>query len=186
MHAPDAATRAARLSPRLEAAQHLLKQSSLSSSLPSSRLLCMPLSGARLCRKAAHACSDCACLLALPDKLRHCTTVVGPLTSECTASTLPLRRPTNFTQKLTTAMQHSGPGRPLNRPTTRRCSYLVAQATETTVHGVRVGLVVVFATERYLGARSTRMVDTYLDRPDSYARTFCVHRVDAESLYFSE
>ena len=88
MHAPDAATRAARLSPRLEAAQHLVKQSRLPSSLPSSRLLCLPLSGARLCRKAAHACSDCACLPALPDKLRLCTTVVGPLTSDSTASTL--------------------------------------------------------------------------------------------------
>ena len=52
----------------------------LPSSLQSSRLLCLPLSGARLCRKTAHACSDCACLPALPDKLRLCTTVVGLLT----------------------------------------------------------------------------------------------------------
>ena len=42
MHPPDAAIRAARLSPRPQAAQHLLKWSSL----PSSRLLCLPLSGA--------------------------------------------------------------------------------------------------------------------------------------------
>ena len=41
-HPPDAATSATRLSPRLEAAQHLLKRSSLA--LPSSRLLCLPLS----------------------------------------------------------------------------------------------------------------------------------------------
>ena len=76
----DAAIRAARLSPRLEAAQHLLKQSNLPSSLPSSRLLCLPLSGARLCLKAAHSCSDCACLPAFPDKLLLCMTVIGPLT----------------------------------------------------------------------------------------------------------
>ena len=41
-HPPAAAIRAARLSARLEAAQHLPKRSSL----PSSRLLCLPLSGA--------------------------------------------------------------------------------------------------------------------------------------------
>ena len=66
--------------------------SDLPSSLPSSHLLFLPLSGARLRRKAAHACSDCACLPALPDKLRLYTTVVGPLTSESTASTLLLLR----------------------------------------------------------------------------------------------
>ena len=51
MHPRDAAIRAACRSPRLEAAQHRLKQSSMSSS----RLLCLPLSGAWLCRKATPA-----------------------------------------------------------------------------------------------------------------------------------
>ena len=50
--------------------------------------LCLPLSGARLCRKATHPCSDCACLPAVPYKLHICTTVVGSLTSQSTASRL--------------------------------------------------------------------------------------------------
>ena len=104
---PDAAIRAARLSPRLEAAQQLLKQSSL----PSSRFLCLPLSGARLCRKAAsrhacrrtpllrvnlndaaavsaapHACSDCACLPVVPYK-PPMHAYRRTLTAEPTAST---------------------------------------------------------------------------------------------------
>ena len=41
MHPPDAAIRAARLYPRLEAAQHMLKRSNL----PAKRLLCLPLRG---------------------------------------------------------------------------------------------------------------------------------------------
>ena len=48
-HAPEAATRAARPSPRLEAAQRRPERSSRASS----RLPCLPLSGARPCRKAA-------------------------------------------------------------------------------------------------------------------------------------
>ena len=90
MHLPDAAIRAAQLFLHLEAARQLLKRSSL----PSSRLpLCLPLRGARLCRKArrrhscrrtpllrvnnadaaaaaapARACSGCACVPAVPDK----------------------------------------------------------------------------------------------------------------------
>ena len=46
MRPPDAAISAVRLSPHLEAAQHLLKRPSL----PSSRLLCLPLTCKRLCR----------------------------------------------------------------------------------------------------------------------------------------
>ena len=49
MRPPDAAIHAVRLSPHLEAAQHLLKRPSL----PSSRLLCLPLTCNRLCQKAA-------------------------------------------------------------------------------------------------------------------------------------
>ena len=90
MHPPDAAIRAAHLSPRLEAAQHLLKRPSL----PSSRLLRLPLTGARLCSKPAPrhacrrapplrvdhgACSDCVCLPVMLDKQRLCTAVLGPL-----------------------------------------------------------------------------------------------------------
>ena len=54
MRPPHAAISAVRLSPHLEAAQHLLKRPSL----PSSRLLCLPLICNRLCREAAprHAC----------------------------------------------------------------------------------------------------------------------------------
>ena len=49
MRSPDAAIRAVRLSQHLEAEQHLLKRPSL----PSSRLLCLPLTCNRLCQKAA-------------------------------------------------------------------------------------------------------------------------------------
>ena len=91
MHPPEAAICEAAWPidpPGLEAEQHLLKWSSL----PSSRLLRLPLSSARAtaprhaCRKSPlirvdcadavvvvalpHACSDCACLPVVPDKLR--------------------------------------------------------------------------------------------------------------------
>ena len=88
MHPPDAAIRAARLSLRLQAAQHLLKRSSL----PSSRLLCLPLSGAAIpldvpdaaaAAAPPHSCSNCACLHVMPDKPRLCILIVGTLTSEC-------------------------------------------------------------------------------------------------------
>ena len=100
----------ARLSPRLEAAQHLLKRSSP----PSSRLLFLPRSGAASLPDVPERplpatpavgtlssestvptprwCSDCACLPGCP-RSRLCTPVVGPHTSESTASTLlPLQR----------------------------------------------------------------------------------------------
>ena len=94
--------RAARLSPLLEAAQHLLKRSSL----PASHLLCLPLIGAQLCEAAPRhacrrtpllrvngadaaafaelpcACSNCACLPVVPDKQSFCTPVVGPQLSK--------------------------------------------------------------------------------------------------------
>ena len=72
--------RAVRLSQHLEAAQHLLKRPSL----PSSRLLCLPLTCKRLCREAAprHACSrtpflrvnraDTAAVAALPRACSDC------------------------------------------------------------------------------------------------------------------
>ena len=80
MHPPDAAISAVRLSQHLEAAQHLLKRPSL----PSSRLLCLPLTCNRLCREAAprHACSrtpllrvnraDTAAVAALPRACSDC------------------------------------------------------------------------------------------------------------------
>ena len=70
--------------PRSTAVEPAIEPAILSPSVPASQRR----PGARLCRTTAHACSDCACLPALPDKLRLCTTVVGPLTSESTASTL--------------------------------------------------------------------------------------------------
>ena len=75
MHPPDAAIRAARLSPRLEAAQHLPKRLSL----PSSRLLGLPS--------------------AVPDRPLPATPVVGSLSSESTVQTLRwLRRLLTFAQ----------------------------------------------------------------------------------------
>ena len=71
IHLPDAAIRAARLSLRLQAAQHLLKRSSL----PSSRLLCLPLSGA-------------AIPLAVLERPLPATIDVGPLASESAVPTL--------------------------------------------------------------------------------------------------
>ena len=80
MRPPDAAIHAVRLSPHLEAAQHLLKRLSL----PSSRLLCLPLICNRLCREAAprHACrrtpllrfnrADTAAVVALPRACSDC------------------------------------------------------------------------------------------------------------------
>ena len=65
IHSSDAAIRAARLSPRLQAAQHLLKRQSL----PSSRLLCLPLSGA-------------ANLPTVPERPLLASPAVGPLPSE--------------------------------------------------------------------------------------------------------
>ena len=116
MHLPDAAIRAACLSQRLEAAQHLLKLSSLPSSLRLTPAVPAPQrrSKSAICvRKAApchtcgrtpllqvncaeavavaappHASSDCACLPVVQDKPRLCTSVVGTLTSESTALTL--------------------------------------------------------------------------------------------------
>ena len=73
MHPPDATIRAARLSPpRLQAARHL-KQSSL----PSSRLLCLPHSGA-------------ASLPAVPERPHPTKSALGPISSEPTV--LVLRR----------------------------------------------------------------------------------------------
>ena len=71
MHPPDAAIRAARLSLRLQAAQHLLKRLSL----PSSRLLCLSLSGA-------------AILPAVPERPLPAASDVGPLASESAVLTL--------------------------------------------------------------------------------------------------
>ena len=80
MRSPDAAIRAVRLSQHLEAEQHLLKRPSL----PSSRLLCLPLTCKRLCREAAphHACrrtpllrvnrADTAAVAALPRACSDC------------------------------------------------------------------------------------------------------------------
>ena len=71
MHTPDAAIRAARLSLRLQAVQHLLKRSSL----PSSRLLCLPLISA-------------AILPAVPERQLLATPDVEPLASESAVLTL--------------------------------------------------------------------------------------------------
>ena len=71
MHPQDAAIRAARLSLRLQATQHPLKRLSL----PSSRLLCLPLSGA-------------AILPAVPERPLPATPDVGPLASESAVPTL--------------------------------------------------------------------------------------------------
>ena len=71
MHPPDAAIRAAHLSLRLQAAQHL-------SSLPSSRLLCLPLSGG----------CGAAIPLAVPERPLPATPDVGPLASESAVPTL--------------------------------------------------------------------------------------------------
>ena len=66
-HPPDAGTSAARLSQRLEAAQHLLERLSL----PSSRLLCLPLSRA-------------ASLQAVPERPLPDTPGLGRLSSKST------------------------------------------------------------------------------------------------------
>ena len=71
MHPVDAAICAARLSPRLQTTQHLLKRSSM----PSSRLLCLSLSGA-------------ASLPAVLERPLPATPDVGPLFSESTVHTL--------------------------------------------------------------------------------------------------
>ena len=71
MHSSDAAIRAARLSPRLQATQHLLKRQSL----PSSRLPCLPLSGA-------------ASLPTVPERPLPASPAVRPLSSESAVSAL--------------------------------------------------------------------------------------------------
>ena len=71
MHCPDAAICAASLSPRPQAAQHLLKWPSL----PSSHLLCLLLSGA-------------ASLPTVPERSLPATPAVGALSSESTVHTL--------------------------------------------------------------------------------------------------
>ena len=80
MRPSDAAISAVRLSPHLQAAQHLLKRQSL----PSSRLLCLPLTCNSLCREASprHACrrtplllvnsADTAAVAALPRACSDC------------------------------------------------------------------------------------------------------------------
>ena len=118
--------RAVRLSQHLEAAQHLLKRPSL----PSSRLLCLPLTCNRLCREATPAVGPLSSDSTVPT-LRRLRRFLAPArTVPCvavTAVTPPCLFDTIF--KLTTAIQHShrlwswpARGLPLNRPTTRPCS----------------------------------------------------------------
>ena len=130
MHPPDAAIRAVRLFPRLEAAQHVLKRQSL----PFSRLLCLPLTGTRLCRKAAPespAVGPLSSESTLPCDAAAVTGLLHRLTPARTVPCVSAAQPHLFDTifKSTTVMEHSHrlwswPARdlPLNRPTTRPCS----------------------------------------------------------------
>ena len=150
---------------------HLLKRQSL----PSSRLLCLPLTCNRLCREAAprHACSRTLSSESTVLTLRRLLRFLAPArTVPCVAVTPPYLFDTIF--KSTTAIQHShrlwswpARGRPLNWPTTRPCSSIknfISHEKKVICRGPNIAREVACSSSQPVAARS------HCRRPENAAR----------------